>query len=242
MKKVLQHIWYGWVAFWIAAPFVIMFPLFFITLKIKELHPLAHRLRRFWARLVLLGPLMPWKIEYEEPLEKSKAYIIAPNHFSYLDIPTITIAIPGFFNFMAKRELEKIPLFGTFFHSLDIAVHRQNPIAANKALERAKRQLINERHGIVIFPEGTVSRTPPKMQRFKDGPFKLAIETGTPILPVSLQDNYIRLPDDKTFRASPGWLRVYVHKPVSVSGLTLNDLESLKQKVYDIINSKLRPE
>ena len=140
---------------------------------------------------------------------------------------------------MAKIELAHVPVFGIFFRTIDIAVDRKNPRHAAKAYQRAVNQLKKEKRSIVIFPEGTIPGHTPKLGRFKDGAFKLAIETQTPILPVTIINNWKILPDNGKFRFRPGRVLQYVHQPISTEGLTLEDLPALKQQVHDIIANKL---
>jgi 1-acyl-sn-glycerol-3-phosphate acyltransferase len=48
------------------------------------------------------------------------------------------------------------------------------------------------------------------------------------------------LPDQGVFEGQPGTVIQYVHKPISTKGMTLNDLDTLKNQVYNIINNKLK--
>ena len=76
---------------------------------------------------------------------------------------------------MAKKELEEIPVFGIWFRTIDIAVDRKNARKAAEAYKKATRFFESGR-SLVIFPEGTISNQVPKMIKFKDGPFRMAIE------------------------------------------------------------------
>jgi 1-acyl-sn-glycerol-3-phosphate acyltransferase len=156
-----------------------------------------------------------------------------------LDIPTLTVKLPMFVNFMAKIELARIPFFGIFFRTIDIAVDRKNIRQSVWAFQQAKEQLIKENKSIVIFPEGTIPTTVPKMGRFKEGAFRLAIETQKPLLPVTIIGNWIALPDQGKTRFRPARIVQYVHEPIDTKGMILDDVESLKLKVYTIIERKL---
>jgi 1-acyl-sn-glycerol-3-phosphate acyltransferase len=130
-------------------------------------------------------------------------------------------------------------LFGIFFRTIDIAVDRKNVRHSAWAFQQAKDQLVNEHKSIVIFPEGTIPPHVPKMGRFKDGPFRLAIETQRPILPVTIIGNWVALPDKGKLRFRPAVITQYVHAPISTIGMTLDDVDTLKQKVYNLIEQKL---
>ncbi len=240
MRKIFGKIWAIWFLVVFVLFFLLLYPLFFIGFSNKKFYPLVHFLRKLWGELIFLfGGFWP-QVEFEEKLDEQKVYIFVPNHFSYLDIPMTSVGLNHYLNYMAKIELAKIPLFGKFFTTIDIAVNRKNPIMAVKAMERVKEQLLANKQSIVIFPEGTVSKTAPQLSKFKEGPFKLAIETQVAIVPVSLIDNWKRLPDDGSLTAFPGRLRMYVHRAIDTSGLKPDDQQMLLQKVYSIIENKLK--
>lgn len=180
------------------------------------------------------------KVHFEHKLTKRKTYVVVPNHSSYIDIPCTTCFLPFEVNYMAKIELTKIPLFGIFFRTIDIAVDRKNNSHAHKAFLKAGAQLKNKERSIVIFPEGTISKHAPQLGRFKQGPFRLAVENEIDLLPVTFTDNWRCLPDDGSWTASPGVLHMYVHRPIQAVGLNLDDAEQLKQQVFTIIESKLK--
>src|SRR5690606_34482594 len=128
-------------------------------------------------------------------IKKDQQYIIVSNHFSYLDIPVL-----GFINkdivFVGKSSLAKIPLFGYMFRNLHIAVDRSSLKSRGKSIMMTKK-VLDEGSSVVMFPEGgIISTSPPRMGRFKDSAFKIAIEKQIPVIPVTLSFNHIILPDD----------------------------------------------
>lgn len=200
---------------------------------------MAHIVRRVWGWVLLKVGFIFVKQVYEEPLDTSKTYIITPNHTSQLDIITLTVKLKLFFNFIAKAELEKVPVFGIWFRTIDIAVDRKDPRKGAESYRKGLRWL-EQQNSMVIFPEGTISSQVPKLIKFKDGPFKMAIEKQVDILPVTIIGNWNILPDKGIFEGRPGVVYQYIHKPISTKGLNQNDVQKLKEKVYNIINSKLQ--
>lgn len=234
--KLLFAMWFG---FWVLVSFFIAYPFMLWFLAKPGRYHQAHILRRIWGKFLLIIGLIKVKTIYEEPLDKEKSYIITPNHASQLDIVTLTASLPLFFNFIAKAELARVPLFGIWFRTLDIAVERKDPRKAAESYRKGLRWL-DEGNSMIIFPEGTISNQVPKLIKFKDGPFKMAIEKQVDILPVTIIGNWQVLPDQGVFEGRPGFVTQYVHQPVSTKGLTAADTEMLKQKVYSIINTKLQ--
>jgi len=173
-------------------------------------------------------------------LETSKPYIICPNHTSFLDIILTYIVVPDYFHFMGKAELKKVPFFNVFFDKMNILVDRGRIIASHRAFIREGSALDKE-VSIAIFPEATIPACAPRLGRLKNGAFKLAIEKQVPIVPVVFLDNWRLLPDGamRNTGGTPGVSRVYIHEPVQTKGMTDNDLDSLKKKVHDLIESTL---
>jgi 1-acyl-sn-glycerol-3-phosphate acyltransferase len=78
------------------------------------------------------------------------------------------------------------------------------------------------------------------LKDFYDGAFRIAIETQTPIKPLLLVDTADRMHYRGLFELTPGINRVVYLEEVPVEGLTMKDIQSLKQKVYAIMDSGLR--
>ena len=78
------------------------------------------------------------------------------------------------------------------------------------------------------------------LDRFKDGPFKLAINHSLAIMPIRLRDNKQRFPYKLT-GGQPGRLRAFVHEPITAKGMELNlkNKRSLSQQTREAILSRL---
>lgn len=176
-------------SFFFVLVFILMYPLFYFFLKIKPNFIVVFKLKRFFSKMMFLGYFSRLKIKNKENILENGNFILCSNHTSYLDIMAMYICINKPFLFMAKSELEKVPLFGIFFRTMDITVNRSSPISSARAFIRAKKEL-KGKFGIAIFPEATVNRNPPKLMVFKNGAFKLALESNTAILPIAFSNNY----------------------------------------------------
>ncbi len=234
-----KQLWGFWFYLNLFIWFFILLPVFFIALSFEKWYPIAHHTRRFWSGILQIVSMQWWDIKFKVPINfKEQHYIICSNHTSYLDIPMMCLTIPGYFNFMAKAELGNIPLFGRFFRTIDIAVNRKSARDSYRAFELAKKHLATGA-SIVIFPEGGIPDSSPVMRKFKPGVFKIALQLGVPVLPVTFVDNWRLLPDDGKYRALPGITRAVVHKPIDVTGLTDDDLAALAEELYNTINGPL---
>jgi 1-acyl-sn-glycerol-3-phosphate acyltransferase len=140
---------------------------------------------------------------------------------------------------MAKLELGKIPLFNIFFRTVDISVNRSSMKESSRAFHQASENIDKGMH-LIIFPEGTIGDHPPKLMRFKNGAFRLAIEKQVPIVPITFIDNWKLLYVGGKIHGRPGIARTIVHKPISTKGMTLDDVSALRDRVHAIIEQTLK--
>lgn len=198
-----------------------------------------NRLRRIWGFLSSACVGIFYKFTYEVPFERTKTYIICPNHASNLDISAMCLLVRSDCSFMGKEELTRGIVTSLFFRTVDIPVNRASKMSSFRAFKKAMEKL---RTGVtmIIFPEGGISDDyPPKLHPFKNGPFRLAIEAGVPIVPVSSLNTWQILWDSGTKHGSrPGICHVFVHKPIETKHLTLDDADRLRDEVYRIIREK----
>jgi 1-acyl-sn-glycerol-3-phosphate acyltransferase len=215
-----------------------LFPLFCIPILFKSQFNLIGLFNRWWARLLFIFVGLPFKIEYRFKPDSHKQYIFCPNHFSYLDIPTVGLNKHNTI-FVGKSAMEKIPLFGWMYRKLHITVDRTKLKSRYTTLIQAM-QAIDDGKSLVIYPEGGILTTnPPEMAGFKDGAFRIAIEKQIPIVPVSIPYNWIILPD-REFVLRWNRIKVIFHEPIFTTGLTLDDVPRLKHKLRVIITNELK--
>ena len=111
------------------------------------------------------------------------------NHRSYFDIVTGYIVVPGQTGFIAKKEMEKIPLLSTWMRFVYcLFLDRENPKEGLKTILQAIDYVKNG-ISICIFPEGTRNKGEElSLLPFKEGAFKIATKTGCPIVPISMNN------------------------------------------------------
>ena len=230
------HTGYGVVIFTIL--FILILPLLLIPIVFKRQFRLIGIFNRWWARLLFILIGMPYKVEYHFTLDPDKQYIFCPNHFSYLDIPTMGLNRHDTI-FVGKSSIGKVPVFGYMYNRLHITVDRSKLKSRYTSLLQAM-EAIDEGKSLVIYPEGGIlTKNPPQLGPFKEGAFRVAIEKQIPIVPVTIPYNWIILPDNEfLLRWRP--VKVVFHKPIDTTGLTLNDTDFLKSTLYDTITGELK--
>ena len=89
-----------------------------------------------------------------------------------------------------------------------------------------------------IFPEGGIPTKNVLLKKFKNGPFRLAIEKNIKIIPITLPDNKKVFPKEY-FKGRPGVVRVKIHAPIDPNSFSENSIENLNTSVYNTIFEQL---
>jgi 1-acyl-sn-glycerol-3-phosphate acyltransferase len=160
------------------------------------------------------------------------AYVVVANHQSFLDI-FVLCNIPHEMKWVAKKELFKIPMFGWGLRLAgDICLDRGDSASALKVMEQARRYLKNGM-SVMIFPEGTRSEDGTLLP-FKPGAFKLAVETGVPVLPIAVSGSANGMPKGGPW-VRPTKVSVKILEPIPTAGLRGRDVRKLRDDVRDRI-------
>jgi 1-acyl-sn-glycerol-3-phosphate acyltransferase len=200
---------------------------------------IIYRLCQLWADIAFVLWGVRHTNYYEVPHDRSKQYVFIFNHLSYMDIPVLMMAIRGqHFRILGKAEMEKIPVFGFLYRKAVVMVDRSNAQKRARSVMQLK-SVIKKGISVVIAPEGTFNTTHHPLKSFYDGAFRVAIETQTPIKPMLFLDTYDRMSYRSVLSLTPGRSRVIYLKEIPVAGLTLQDVNSLKEKVYRLMEEKL---
>jgi len=173
-----------------------------------------------------------------ERLAPRTAYIYMPNHLSFLDGPMLEMLIPGAARIIVKKPVLRIPVVGLAMRHVGfVPVDRKGEEGGKKSIAKAAVLMRDKGYSFLIFPEGTRSRDG-KLQRFRRGGFFLALETGVPIVPVTIRGTFELMPKGQRF-ARKGKVRVEFHEPVPVTGYTAETLGELMERVRAAISSGL---
>jgi 1-acyl-sn-glycerol-3-phosphate acyltransferase len=221
--------------------YFLLYPLLYYFSRKPAHYKYMNKLRSTWAFLSSAFAGIFYRFTYETPLDRTKAYVICPNHTSNLDISVICLLAKNDYSFMGKDELTDGIVTRLFFRTVDIPVNRDSKMSSFRAFKKAIEKLEN---GVtmIVFPEGGIANDyPPRLQEFKNGPFRLAIEAKVPIVPVTSLNTWKMLWDNGTkYGSKPGICHIFVHRPIETAHLTVDDTDSLRDEVYRIIQQKIK--
>lgn len=177
--------------------------------------------------MVRASPL--WRVTVEGTLPAPPgAFVVVPNHQSLVDALAIAW-LPRDLKWIGKREVFLLPWLGWAFHLAGyVPVLRGDRASGARALARLRRYL-SRGLPVGLFAEGTRSRDG-SLRPFKAGPFKLAIEAGVPIVPVAIRGAGEAMPADTAW-IRPAHVRVAILAPVETAGLTVADVDRLRELV-----------
>jgi 1-acyl-sn-glycerol-3-phosphate acyltransferase len=194
-----------------------------------------HRLARLWGKILLALSHTRVEVIGAQNVLTGKPQIFMSNHQSDFDIFIVLGYIPGQFRWIAKKELFKIPFFGKAMRNAGyIEIDRQDHEKAMKSLDIAA-QKIRDGKSVMTFPEGTRSRDG-NIKPFKQGMFHLAIQSGVPIVPVTIIGAHEIMPR-RSLKISPGKVTMIIDQPIDVRPYTIENRAALIDRVRQTIEN-----
>lgn len=234
---IAETLWSVWSWFVFGLCSLLWLPLMAVTFAVtvpfdRGRYAVGYLFRRLPVVHQKLNPLWRFHVRGQLPPDPRHPYIVVSNHESFVDILLIS-HLPWEMKWLSKKEMFRIPVAGWLMYLAgDVKLDRGDRESAQKAMDRCKVWL-GRRVSVMIFPEGTRSHSG-EMAEFKDGAFRLAIETQLPILPLAVHGtkDALRKHDWRMGRSDA---EVHVLAPVETDGLTMDDLPALKTRVRDAI-------
>lgn len=169
-------------------------PVLFVEWIIHKFNPEAADLSQLrmvqWAfRVILFICGTKVTVIGEENVPKDEPVLYIGNHRSYFDIIITYARCPRLTGYVAKNNMEKVPLLSIWMKRLHcLFINRED---VKEALKTILAGIDNIKNGIsmCIFPEGTRNKTDDLLLPFKEGSFKMAEKTGCAIVPMALTNS-----------------------------------------------------
>ena len=215
---------------------IVAFPVMLVTGRIDFLYTIATAGALFGARLVGVRA----ETVGREQLDPNQTYIFMANHVSNIDPPVFVPLIGRRVFILVKKELFRIPILGYAMRKAQfIAVDRKNRESAVESVRKAV-EVLKSGLSMMAYPEGTRSRDG-KLLPFKKGPFHLAMDSGIPVVPVTIIGAHEVWPKGY-LRVSPGTLTIIFHPPMSPTDYPSREelLDAVRAKVESALPAKYR--
>lgn len=239
---VFQRLWFAWcclatVLIGLVALLAYLFIFNFMEKKWARIA--AYRVTRWWGKTLLAFMLVRVSMEGTESIDaEDGAYILVSNHLSAVDIPICMATAPVAFSFLAKKEVDKLPIIGYLARHMHVYVDRKSKESRQATAQRMEEHILTG-HSIHIYAEGTRNKTSELLQDFYDGAFRLAIATQRPIVTLTICGSDKISSPKQPFLGAPASVHCIWESPIPTQGMTLEDLPRLKAMAHDRIRYNL---
>ena len=218
--------------------FLIFLVIYIIYIVLKLVLPrrvsrsILRGIARFWAKIVILSTGSKVTVTGKENLPSSGNICFVSNHQGLFDIPLI-LGFSGIHTgFVAKRELFKIPVLSQWMKEIPCTfIDRRNPRKAIQTFQKSA-ELIKKGNPMVIFPEGTRSRSD-KIGDFHLGSLKLPVMAEATIVPLAIKGSWQIYEKNKKIRPATVYLKILPTIEPK------DDIYKNKHKLADYLHSRI---
>lgn len=179
-----------------------------------------------------------WRAVVHPDVRPDEQYFFFQNHVNHLDHCSMYNATPHFKQGVELEEHFKYPVYGPFMKQRGTIPVQRGSRQGLVRLVRGIREELERGHSILVFPEGTRTRTG-RVAPFKPGVFRIAIQVGKPIVPVSVTGMYEVLNARSLLFRKGEEVTVYYDEPIPTAGLTEADVPKLMKQVHAVISNRV---
>ena len=185
-------------------------PVLLLSIRKKD-YKYAYQFIRIWCFGMFYGMGFRYELKKltDKKIDKNTQYVFISNHTSIMDVMLPCILMPNHpLCDVGKKELVKIPIFGTIYKRICVMVDRSSAKSRADVYRRCAERM-EEGQSIVIFPEGGVpDDTSVVLDHFKDGAFILASKHHSPLAVFTFVGLKEMFPFDHS-KGFPGKVKVY---------------------------------
>lgn len=191
--------------------------------------------QRWLFRNILRVAGVDFEVKYSAGFDRHQTSLFICNHIDLWDAFIIYSAIPQFVRGLEHESHFKIPAYGWMMRRFgNVPVPPEGNLAKYKQMMKLTKERLDSGVSLIVFAEGSRTRDG-FVHEFNPGAFRMAIQYGYPIAPMSIVGAYefSRKGDWKLF---PSKITVYMHDTIETTGLGKNDVEPLRQRVQEIVS------
>jgi 1-acyl-sn-glycerol-3-phosphate acyltransferase len=157
------------------------------------------------------------------------------NHVNLFDPFVLYATVPQFFRGLELESHFRIPVYGWMMKRFgNVPVPDINRPSDLKRMWRLTRAALDAGVSLAVFPEG--QRTlDGRLRPFKNGVFRMALQFGTPIVPVSVVGAFA-FNKKTSWLLRPGTITIYLHDVIDTKDLRKEDFPALRDRIHAIIS------
>ncbi len=237
--SIIVSVWF-WVSLFLLSALIFPFGIliFLLTVAFDRKRTILHYYTCTWAYIVVsVNPFWKIRIEGRKKIVAHIPYIMVANHASGADI-LVLYRLFRPFKWVAKRSLFFMPFMGW-----NMWLNGYIPIVRSKG--KSKLQMMDKAvvavksgNSVMIFPEGT--RSPDgKIQTFKTGSFRLAVETQTAILPIAVKGTFSAIRKGGLMIHKNHQIKAIVMEPIPFDTFRNMEIKDIATMVHNLIRDRL---
>lgn len=194
------------------------------------------RPQRWFFRNILRLAGVRFEVRYAPGFDSTRTSFFVCNHVNLFDAFVIYSAIPQFVRGLELESHFKIPAYGWMMKRFgNIPVATTGGTAAFKQMMKSVKQALDDDISLIGFAEG--GRTlDGRVGDFRPGVFRMAIQFGYPIVPMSIVGAY-EFSRKGSRMLYPSKIIVYLHDTIETKDLSKNDVEALMERVHKIVSA-----
>ncbi len=220
---------------WLAS-FVFFFPVCsFLVLLGAFIDPRKNdRPQRWLFRNLLRVAGVDFEARYSPGFDRERAGFFVCNHIDIWDAFIIYSAIPQFVRGLELESHFKVPAYGWMMRRFgNVPVPPEGNLAKYKQMMKLTRETLDNGVSLIVFAEGTRTLDG-RVGPFNPGVFRMAIQFGYPISPMSIVGAY-EFSKKGDWKLFPSKIIVYMHDTIETRGLRKNDVDALMNQVHAVV-------
>ena len=182
--------------------------------------------------LRLLG--VGFEVRRAPGFDPRRTSIFVSNHVDVFDAFIIYSAIPQFVRGLELESHFRVPIYGWMMKRFgNIPVPNSSTPAGLKKMLQLAQQALDSGVSLIAFPEGTRTADG-RVGPFKKGFFKMAVQFGFPVVPMSIVGAY-EFSRRGSWMLYPSKIVVHLHDTIETRGMTMEEVDALVERVHEVV-------
>lgn len=195
-------------------------------------------LQRFYAKWQLRLTGSRWTAHVHPKVDPKRAYMFAHNHTNIFDFILMHNATPHYKQGIELESHFKIPVYGWFMKARGGIPVKPGQKGQTPEVMAHMRREIDAGHSILVFPEGTRTKTG-RVGRFRTGSFFIARDLGVPVCPVAVTGAFDMMRKGSLMIRPGHQLTVWVDEPIETAGLPDSAIPELAERVQNVVGRRI---